>query len=169
MIFNDCRLSDYWTDKTLKQSHKSEPYNPNIAHVFYLSGHVESWGRGIDKICRSCTMHGIPLPEYDVQTEEICVTFKTSDEYLNGDKGITGIPKDSQRVPKEVPKEISDSVRRTYDAVAENPRLTIKELSEKLGISDRTIKKHIAYLKEESLIERVGGKTHGHWQVKPIK
>ena len=88
----------------------------------------------------------------------------TSDEYLNGDKGITDIPKDSQRVPKE----ISDSVRRTYDAVAENPRLTIKELSEKLGISDRTIKKHIAYLKEESLIERVGGKTHGHWQVKPL-
>ena len=168
MIFNDCRLSAYWTDKTLKQSHKSEPYNPNIAHVFYLSGHVESWGRGIDKICKSCSMHGIPLPEYNVQPEEICVTFKTSDEYLNGDKGITDIPKDSQRIPKGVPKEIPESVRRTYDAIVENPRLTIKELSERLEISDRTIKKHIAYLKEENLIERVGGKTHGHWQIKPL-
>ena len=107
-----------------------------------------------------------------MQPEEICVTFKTSDEYLNGNKGITDIPKDSQRipkgVPKGVPKEIPESVRRTYDAIAENPRLTIKELSERLEISDRTIKKHIAYLKKESLIERVGGKTHGHWQVKTL-
>ena len=113
-------------------------------------------------------MHGIPLPEYNVQPEEICVTFKTSDEYLNGHKGIIDIPKDSQRIPQGVPKEIPESVRRTYDAIAENPRLTIKELSEKLEISDRTIKKHIAYLKKESLIERVGGKTHGHWQVKTL-
>lgn len=70
----------------------------------------------------------------------------------------------SQRIPKEIPKPI----RRTYDAIAENPRLTIKELSEKIGISDRTIKKHIAYLKEAGLMERVVGKTHGHWQVKSL-
>ncbi|MBO4232583.1 MAG: putative DNA binding domain-containing protein [Bacteroidales bacterium] len=95
----------------------------------------------------------------------ICITSKTSEEYLNGSKGITKLPKDSQRIPKE----ISESVRRTYDAIAENPRLTIKELSERLEISDRTIKKHIAYLKKESLIERVGGKTHGHWQVKTLE
>ena len=110
-------------------------------------------------------MHGIPLPEYNVQTEEICVTFKTSDEFLNVAKGTSDFPKDSQRIPKE----ISESVRRTYDAIALNPRLTIKELAERLGISDRTIKKHIAYLKEVGLIERVGGKTHGHWQVIPQK
>ena len=102
------------------------------------------------------------------QTEEICVTFKTSDEYLNGDKGTSDFPKDSQRIPKEVPKEISESVRRTYDAIAENPRLTTNELAKRLGISDRTIKNHIAYLKKENLIERVGGKTHGHWQVKTL-
>lgn len=99
------------------------------------------------------------------------IEFKQTwhDENLNGAKGTTDFPKDSPRIPIEIPKEISESFRRTYDAIAENPRLTIKELSEKLGITDRTIKKHIAYLKEEGLIERVGGKTHGHWQVKPIK
>ena len=84
---------------------------------------------------------------------------------VNDDKGTSDFPKDSQRIPKEN----SESVRRTYDAIALNPRLTIKELAERLGISDRTIKKHIAYLKEVGLIERVGGKTHGHWQVIPQK
>ena len=34
--------------------HASSPYNPNIAHVFYLAGFIESWGRGIEKICSAC-------------------------------------------------------------------------------------------------------------------
>ena len=30
--------------------HASSPYNPNIAHVFYLAGFIESWGRGIGSL-----------------------------------------------------------------------------------------------------------------------
>ena len=30
--------------------HASSPYNPNIAHVFYLAGFLESWGRKIGSL-----------------------------------------------------------------------------------------------------------------------
>ncbi|MBR6659668.1 MAG: hypothetical protein IKL19_06305 [Paludibacteraceae bacterium] len=41
-------------------------------------------------------------------------------DILNGDKGTSGFPKASQRFPKGIP----ESVRRTYDAIAVNLRLT---------------------------------------------
>lgn len=34
-----------------------------IAHVFYLAGFIESWGRGIEKICQACRGENVPLPE----------------------------------------------------------------------------------------------------------
>lgn len=30
--------------------HSSEPFNPNLAQVFFKSGLIEAWGRGFDKI-----------------------------------------------------------------------------------------------------------------------
>ena len=49
-IANDGRLPDNWTIDALKEKHKSRPFNPLIANVFYKSGMIESWGRGIEKI-----------------------------------------------------------------------------------------------------------------------
>ena len=47
-------LPENWTLENLMRKHASSPYNPNIAHVFYLAGFIESWGRGIEKICSAC-------------------------------------------------------------------------------------------------------------------
>ncbi len=49
--------------------HASKPFNPNIAHVFYLAGFIESWGRGIEKICNACRDDKLPQPEYTVNPE----------------------------------------------------------------------------------------------------
>ena len=38
-------------------------------------------------------------------------------------------------------------------------------MSRELGISERSIKNHIAVLKKEGFIERVGGKTYGYWKI----
>ena len=50
--------------------------------------------------------------------------------------------------------------------IEKNPYITSEELSEELGVSVRTVKSLIATLKEKGIIERVGGKKHGHWEVK---
>ena len=57
-------LPENWTLENLMSKHASSPYNPNIAHVFYLAGFIESWGRGIEKICSACEKDGVPQPEY---------------------------------------------------------------------------------------------------------
>lgn len=50
-IANVGRLPETWTLENLMIKHAHRPFNPNIAHTFYLAGFIESWGRGIEKIC----------------------------------------------------------------------------------------------------------------------
>lgn len=52
-IANCGKLPDNWTAENLLRKHASRPYNPNIANTFYLAGLIESWGRGIEKICEA--------------------------------------------------------------------------------------------------------------------
>lgn len=41
-ISNNCILPKNWTVDTLMRPHKSEPFNPSIAHVFYRAGYIEA-------------------------------------------------------------------------------------------------------------------------------
>ena len=74
-ISNSCILPENWTEETLLKSHKSEPFNPSIAHVFYRAGYIEAWGRGIQKICDSCRAMGAQNPEITVFGRDIYVKF----------------------------------------------------------------------------------------------
>ncbi|MDE4967943.1 helix-turn-helix domain-containing protein, partial [Francisella tularensis] len=47
----------------------------------------------------------------------------------------------------------------------ENPKITIKEISERLSITDRAVKKHIEKLKYQVLIAREGSPRNGYWRV----
>lgn len=73
----------------------------------------------------------------------------------------SNFPKTSQRLPKEIP----EVAQKTFEAICSDPYATIAELSLKVGLSDRSIKTHIALLKEGKIIRRIGGKTHGHWEI----
>lgn len=57
------------------ERHRSLPYNPNIANGFFRAGYVETWGRGIEKICETCKNYGVPMPEYTLHLEDIMVKF----------------------------------------------------------------------------------------------
>lgn len=55
-------------------------YNPSIANVYYLAGMIESWGRGIEKICQACGEDGSPLPEYTVHPGDIMIHFTAAED-----------------------------------------------------------------------------------------
>lgn len=54
---------------------------------------------------------------------------------------------------------------RLLNLIAENPKITRKELAEYLSIPSSTVQFHIEKLKSEGRIERIGGAKGGHWQV----
>ncbi|MDD6763661.1 MAG: ATP-binding protein [Clostridiales bacterium] len=74
-IANDGRLPETWTIEEFLGKHRSKPFNPLIAHVFYLAGYIESWGRGIEKIFEACEADGVYKPEYTIHPGDIMVKF----------------------------------------------------------------------------------------------
>ena len=47
----------------------------------------------------------------------------------------------------------------------ENSRITVSEISQKMGIGATTITKRIKYLKDQELVVRNGSKKSGQWVV----
>ncbi|WP_312813179.1 ATP-binding protein [Sedimentibacter sp.] len=152
-ISNSCILPSDWTAETLMRRHKSRPYNPDIANVFFRAGYVETWGRGIQKICEACERHGIPTPEYEVLGSDITVKFV------------------ALSIPKHHPKPQHD----VLDDVLENNIIDIlrsdnnkkqKIIAEELGISVATVQRIMKRLVERGKVDRKGGKRFGYWEIK---
>ena len=78
-ISNDCVFPASWTADTLMKKHRSLPHNPDIANTFFRAGFIESWGRGIEKICNLCKEYGISEPEYTVHPNDIMMMFKANE------------------------------------------------------------------------------------------
>ena len=66
------------TTEALFAQHESLPWNPRIARVFYLSGIIESWGRGITKMVELVTEAGLPVPEIEEAGGCVTVRFRPS-------------------------------------------------------------------------------------------
>ena len=49
--------------------------------------------------------------------------------------------------------------------IMENPNITQKEIADRIGKSERTIKNKVASLKEKGYIQRLNGKRNGRWEV----
>ena len=81
-IANCGKLPENWTIDSLMSKHASRPYNPSIANVYYLAGLIESWGRGIEKICQACKEDGSPLPEYTIHPGDIMIQFIAAEDRI---------------------------------------------------------------------------------------
>lgn len=46
-----------------------------------------------------------------------------------------------------------------------NQKIAITVLASELGISTTAIEKHIKKLKEQNIIQRIGGAKGGHWEI----
>lgn len=74
-IRNPAVLPEYWTAEELTMPHTSQPYNPNIANLFFLMGYLESWGSGIGEMLSACEKAGLPEPEITADGGSVQVKF----------------------------------------------------------------------------------------------
>jgi len=66
-------------------------------------------------------------------------------------------------VPVNVPvSEVSDKI---LMMVLANPKATAQKMALVLGVSDKTVKRHLKTLREEGRLMRVGSDKAGHWEV----
>lgn len=139
---NGATLSSEVPIEKFAQEHISKPYNPIIASVFYKAGLVESWGKGTENIIKECIKAGLPAPEYRYTFGAVQVTFNK----------------------KETPQETTRE--KIIHLLKQNKHYTLKELSIVLNKNADTIKEHIAKLKGEGILQRIGSTKSGYWEVK---
>ncbi len=150
VIWNDAELPVNWSTDNLINPHRSMPYNPEIAKVFFLAGHIESWGRGIEKMFDACLRRGIDKPTFSLNGNELVVEFIFS----SPDKF------DNQNV--NVDNTLQDKI---LALVSENPKVTIKEMALVLEISTSAIDKAIKKLRVKEILVRIGSNKDGFWKI----
>ncbi len=152
-VSNDCIFPVGWTIETLMERHRSVPYNPNIANGFFRAGYVETWGRGIEKICEACKNHGISMPEYTLHLEDIMVKLTPLTQF---------------KVPKESDGTLNGTLNGTLErnilsVIKENPHVTQAQIAVILECSERKVKRVMKEMIEKGIIERIGGRKIGKW------
>ena len=119
----------------------SLPVNPELIRIFHDIGFVERLGTGIRRVLR-------------VYPKEI---FKFSPNFIRVNipfnKGLNN--------SKEL--SLEEKILRCIEV---NQKITRKELSEIIGVSESTIYREINKLQKEKRIERIGSNKDGYWKVK---
>ena len=112
--------------------HASRPYNPSIANVYYLSGLIESWGRGIEKICQSCEEDGSPLPEYTIHPSDIMIQFIAAEDRIVR----TSLYKVTEGVTEKVTEKVTEAEQKLLSLLLKDPAYTYAPFSIMLQIPE---------------------------------
>lgn len=155
-VANVGSLPENWTLESLMQKHASRPYNPDIANVFYLAGFIESWGRGVEKICSTCKANGLPMPEYAVHPGDIMIKFTGSENT---------VVRVNNRVNDKVNDKVNEKGNTLLQLLSVDPGLTVTQLAEQMNVSRKTVASLLKKLKENGTIERVGSDRKGYWKI----
>ena len=159
-VANVGSLPENWTIESLMAKHSSVPYNPNIASVFYLAGFIESWGRGVEKICDALKADNLPMPEYTVHPGDIMIKFTGPEDRI-----VRVTDWLSDQLSEKLSDKLSDKEKLALELLVEDPGYTSPQIADKMGVSRVSVTKYLKALKERGLIERVGSDRKGYWKV----
>lgn len=71
-----------------------------------------------------------------------------------------------KNIQKNVQKELSDRQCVLIDMMIKDKSITLAEMSKRIGVSSKTVQRDIEKLRNDGLIERIGGRTYGEWRIK---
>jgi len=150
IFWNAGTLPENWTVARLKEKHPSVPFNPDVARTFFRAGLIEAWGRGTLKIVAECEQHGIPEPAFKYDPPGFLVEFQSDLEKM------------SEKMSEKTSEKTSEKI---LALIKEDAKITIAQLSEKIGVTERTVERNLKKLQKEKLLERIGGAKGGHWEL----
>lgn len=178
-LWNEGELPEGFSVEKASKEHLSKPRNRLIANVFYKAGFIESWGRGVGKVCKAFANAHLPVPTFEnywggalviiprgQQSEPLNDPNDTLNEPLNS--AVNSIQlNDNQRKVFEFISLMAHGVDTLNDTINDtiNDKITAEYIAEKVGLSVPTVKRITKFLVLHQLIRRVGSKKSGHWEV----
>lgn len=150
-VFNPGDFPEGYTpDDFIKGSERSHPRNPLVAGVLYQSKEIEKWGSGLKRISKECAASGVRV-DFKVLKSGFLVTF-----HRDAAKGF---------IPSAGDKTRDKTRDKILALVQDDPKITVGRLAEHAGLSEKAVGWHVAKLKAEGRLRRVGSRKTGHWEV----
>lgn len=157
----------------------SKRRNPLLADFFSRLGLMERRGSGMKKIINEYKRYEqlscYHAPKFSSNASEFHVTLWNLNYKSPSSEFTKEFPKEKKEFLKEEKeflkeglkfrKEFLKAQRIIYKLISEKSGITIKEMSEHIGISDRQVRKYVKRLTELNMITREGGRKNGEWKI----
>lgn len=97
-----------------------------------------------------------PFVEFMLDVIYETLVSRSPDSSLGNELGIS--------LGKDLGKELSRNQKAIIRVLLDEPRITVREMAEQLGVSTTTIENNLRTLREQKLVLRIGGRRDGYWQ-----
>jgi len=138
---------DLTKEKLLEFNYQPQARNKMLAKAFKLIGKVEKYGSGMKRIFNICKNYGVIPPEINISE--------------NGFELI--LYKQKINVPLNVP--LNNRQKEILKEILKTNKITQLELASIYNVNEKTIKRDLQYLQENNIIERIGSKKTGYWEI----
>jgi len=149
----------------LSGNYISKSRNKLIAKAFKEIGIIERYGSGIIRVRKICNEYGIKEPDFN----EISNGFQVilyNEQIIDPGNVPDRVPYQvPDQVPDRVPDILTDNQKSIIEFILQNNKISMNELSIKVGISKRKILDNINKLREMNLLDRDGNNKKGFWIV----
>ena len=172
-IENPGMLPHQLTIETIRQPHISYPYNPIIAEVLFKTTFLENWGSGVGRIIEKCKECNLQEPEWSVNGGFVTITFKRhindTNEHINDTNehinDTNELVNDTNEHINDTNELVNKKQQLIMQLIISDPYITQNAISQELGLSIITIKRHMKEMKDKKIIKYVGNKKSGHWEI----
>ena len=134
----------------------SLPRNKELMRVFRDVEMVEALGSGMLRIMRTYGRENFEFGDNFIR-------FKVKYGDLGHD--TENVLESQGDVRKDVRKELTERQSIIMDLIKENVRIGIEEMSVKMSVNEKTVRRDINILKQRGLLTRIGGRKNGCWQL----
>ena len=173
-LWNFGKLPEGYTFEQMFMPHRSMPRNKLIANAFYYAGLIEAWGRGFEIITEEFTKDGLAVPTFKEEFGGVTAIIKREifQAIQLGSRGNTK-QDDPNSDPSSDPNNLTDRQLLIIGILEDQGQLddpnnepeTRSSIARKLGISESTVKRELAFLSSIGKIKHFGSRSHGRWMV----
>jgi len=130
---------------------------------------TEGRGTGIPTIIRTLNNNGSTVPVFDADEPNrtyFVIEIPIHPDFVV-DNTIPEVRKEGlvDGLVERLVEGLAESQKKIVHLMINKPTITIKEMSESVGISTTSIDKNIASLKWKGIVDRVGSDSTGTWKV----
>ena len=173
-LWNFGKLPEGYTFEQMFMPHRSMPRNKLIANAFYYAGLIEAWGRGFEIITEEFTKDGLAVPTFKEEFGGVTAIIKR-EIFQAIQLGSRGHSKqdDPKNDPNSEPNNLTERQSLIIGILENqgqpddpnNEPETRSSIAKKLGISESTVKRELAFLSSIGKIKHFGPRSHGRWMV----